>query len=149
MTSADVNTLSYQQLREFWAHPHKWKSEVTRAMPDGTNRVVLISSLKPTKAAGHPQVSWVKFGFGPRKPQLHALWWRWENRDDVAQTCPLIDESLHLSHVDSEEGSVNCVAESVQENESRKYCHLFRWYSIDPVYGRARCPHWENPCSGP
>lgn len=104
--------------------------------------------LKPTKKNGHPQVSYDKFGFGS-KPLVHALWWRWENRDDKAQTCPLIDLELDLSHVDGEEGSVNVIQEFRDMNESRKYCHMFEWYKVKDGEDRARCPHWEYPCSGP
>jgi hypothetical protein len=168
MSLDEVNTVSDEELQEFWNADHKWLSQVERTLPDGTKnhflsclmvllgsrRIVQLCSLKSTKPNGHPQVSVARFMMGrrifhERKPLVHALWWRWNNRDLTTGICPQIDLNLDLSHVDTDSTSLNCVQESHERNESRKYCKLFGWYKVAPGEGTCRCPHWESPCSGP
>jgi len=109
-----------------------------------------ICNLKPTKKKGgepkYPQFNIERFGF-PKDTKIlvHHLFWRYNN--DGA----LVDESpdMHISHLDEDRNYIECVQESVNMNESRKYCHLFGWYKAKEGEDRPRCPHWETPCTGP
>lgn len=74
---------------------------------------------------------------------MHALWYRLENQYAV------IPYGLELSHLDVDKKYIDCVLESTEMNNSRKYCHLFAWYKTKEGEDRPRCPHWENPCRGP
>ena len=142
-----LNNLSYAELESFWtkrlATTRFW--EVRRHTLVG-DRVILCTNLEPVKSGGKPQIY---FNGLTTKPLVHALWWRWENRNEEDQTCPLIDVTLHLSHIDCALDSVTTILESRDVNESRKYCALFNWFAPLPGEVRPRCPHWEIPCSGP
>ena len=80
---------------------------------------------------------------GSRKELVHLIWWRWQN------AYALIPEGLHISHLDQDQQVLHLTAETPFVNESRKACHLMKWYNIDPLRGFPRCPHWECPCTGP
>lgn len=77
------------------------------------------------------------------KVLVHHIYWRYKNEYKS------LPKDLPISHLDAEPEVLNLLAESVQMNESRKYCHLFGWYKAQPDEDRPRCPHWENPCAGP
>jgi hypothetical protein len=47
-----------------------------------------------------------------------------------------------LSHLDAKPEYIRCVQESRNNNESRKYCHLNKWYKVKKGEDRPRCPHW-------
>jgi len=97
------------------------------------------SLYKTTGPAKHGQI-YVDKGF---KVLIHHIYWRMMN--DYA----LIPADLHISHRDAEPEVMNLIAETVDMNESRKYCHKFGWYKVLPGADRPRCPHWEAPCTGP
>jgi hypothetical protein len=109
-----------------------------------------VCNLTPTKTAKgepkYPQFDITKFGF-PKgtKVLVHHLYWRYRNNGIQ------VDEStnMHISHLDADPTYIECVQESVEMNESRKYCHLFEWYKTKEGEDRPRCPHWEAPCTGP
>lgn len=90
----------------------------------------------------HGQVDLGPIGL-KKKALVHLIFWRFQN--DFKQ----IPEKEHISHVDAEPEVLHLVSESPQMNESRKYCHLFKWYKTLPGEPRPRCPHWECPCTGP
>lgn len=86
---------------------------------------------------------WLKRSAGmPNKVLLHLVVWRQANDYD------LLDSSLEISHCDADHNVLNLIAESHDENESRKYCHLFGWYAVLPGETEPRCPHREWPCTG-
>lgn len=88
----------------------------------------------------YPQLDMKRFTGGRvGKVLVHHLVWRVQNH-----FLP-IPEDLQVSHLDSEHGYVSCTVETPSQNESRKYCHLFQWFS--PLNGElhARCPHLEFP----
>ena len=89
-----------------------------------------------------PQKDLTRFGFR-HKVLVHHIWWRYEN------SFAPIPDGLDISHLDADHQVLRLVAESRDVNESRKYCHLFKWYKPLPGEPRPRCPHWNNPCSGP
>jgi hypothetical protein len=106
-----------------------------------------MTDLRPTKTKKgypkYPQVDITRFNVGVEgKVLVHHLYFRYVYEE-------LIDQTLHISHLDSDPRVVECVQESKDMNESRKYCHLFSWYKALDGEDRPRCPHWENPCSGP
>lgn len=90
----------------------------------------------------YPQIDLNRFGI-PGKQLVHLIYWRWINEGEK------INDELTISHCDADHTVLHLVQESVQFNESRKHCHLLKWWKAHPGEGRARCPHWENPCSGP
>lgn len=115
----------------------------------------VICNLAPTRNKKgeykYPQVSITKW-CGEKKPKVlvHAVWWRYIN--DFKK----IDPDLELSHLDVNPRYIDTVQETAEMNESRKYCHLFKWYTQLPnddfplFYEESpRCPHKENPCTGP
>jgi hypothetical protein len=95
----------------------------------------------------HAQIDLSRFQFGNpfdgKKALVHLVWWRWVNHNEP------IAIGSHISHLDKDGDYLECVQESKDMNESRKYCHLFGWYKPTNGEDRARCPHWENPCKGP
>jgi hypothetical protein len=94
----------------------------------------------------HPQCTIPKH-LSPEKKQnkqlVHLLYYRKFNKGAPIPT------DLHISHLDADQQVLNLTAESRDVNESRKYCHLFGWYKTLPGEDRPRCPHWEDPCTGP
>jgi hypothetical protein len=82
---------------------------------------------------------------GLGKVLVHTIWWRFMNNYDLIPT----DGSRELSHLDTKSKFIMCVLESHDLNESRKACHKFGWYKQLIGEDRARCPHWEHPCTGP
>jgi hypothetical protein len=77
------------------------------------------------------------------KVLVHHVYWRYKNNYET------LPKGLHISHLDAEPEVQHLTAESREMNESRKYCHLFGWYKRLPNEDKIRCPHWENPCTGP
>jgi hypothetical protein len=106
----------------------------------------LVCNLKPNKPGGYPQVDCklVTRGRVTTKVLVHHIVWRHRTQLDI-DSSPL----LHISHLDADKAYVEAVQESAAMNESRKYCHLFGWYARLKGDDRARCPHFEHPCSGP
>ncbi len=104
-------------------------------------------NLKPTKTAKgepkYPQIDLNRFKKGLGKQLAHLIWWRYENRG------ALINSDLTISHCDANHQLLHLVQESRDANESRKYCHLFKWYKTKEGEDKPRCPHWEHPCTGP
>jgi hypothetical protein len=94
-----------------------------------------------TGPAKHGQVDCRRVGFNG-KILVHHIYWRYKN------AFQLIDTTLHISHRDAEAEVLHLIAESRELNESRKYCHMFKWYKTRVGEQRPRCPHWEHPCSG-
>lgn len=78
-----------------------------------------------------------------RKELVHLIWWRYTN-----DFKPL-PAGEHISHLDKDQQVLNLLSESPEINESRKHCHANGWWRVDPMRGVPRCPHWENPCTGP
>jgi hypothetical protein len=108
----------------------------------------IICNLAPTrnKKGGYkyPQIDITKWWGGRKgKVLVHAVWWRYLNRYQK------IDPNMELSHLDANPKYIETVLETVEMNESRKFCHYFKWYLKIPGEDRPRCPHWENPCNGP
>jgi len=94
----------------------------------------------------YPQVDIKRFKFAvTQKVLVHQLFWRFQNDGALIDLSP----DMHISHLDKDKTYIECVQESKDMNESRKYCHLFGWYKLKPGEARARCPHWEKPCTGP
>jgi hypothetical protein len=93
----------------------------------------------------YPQLDLNRFEFPgiTGKHLVHLIWWRWENNGAN------IADGSHISHVDKEPGYLALTQESVEMNESRKYCHRFGWYKKKQGEDRPRCPHWDKPCTGP
>jgi hypothetical protein len=91
----------------------------------------------------YAQVDTKKFTDNAKKVLVHHLWWRYKN------DYQLIDPDQTISHRDADNRVLNLVQESYEMNESRKYCHLFKWYKPLPGEDKARCPHLETPCTGP
>lgn len=100
--------------------------------------------LKPTKVNGHPQATvskalmgkldfdpWANTKRGQVKVLRHLVVWRYLNGG------ALLPDDLQISHVDADHTVLNLVAESRTLNESRKYCHLYRW----------NCPHSYYECT--
>lgn len=77
---------------------------------------------------------------------VHVLWWRYING---GRKVPLDLDNCELSHLDSNPRYITTILESHDLNESRKYCHKFKWYRTLPGEERPRCPHREYPCTGP
>ena len=105
-------------------------------------------NLAPTKKKNgepkYPQLDLTRFQFPgiTGKVLVHLVWWRWENEAQI-------DPGMHISHLDVEAGYLRLTQEIVEMNESRKYCRFFGWYKVLPGETTPRCPHKENPCSGP
>lgn len=107
--------------------------------------------LAPTKDAKgnpkHPQCTITRFAPLPdnrqHKALVHLIWWRWEHGG--AQ----IPEDLHISHLDADQQVLHLTAERREVNESRKWCHHFGWFRTMPGEDAPRCPHKEQPCTGP
>lgn len=78
-----------------------------------------------------------------RKELVHLIYWRQKN------AYALIPSDAHISHLDADHKILHLTSESAALNESRKHCHAFGWWRVDPLQGRPRCPHWEVPCTGP
>lgn len=74
---------------------------------------------------------------------VHLLWWRYENLGK------LVDPDQTISHLDVDRTILRLVQEPRELNESRKYCHLYKWYRPLPGEIQSRCPHKQNPCTGP
>jgi len=86
----------------------------------------------------YPQVDITKFHFAVTgKVLVHHLFWRFQNNGALMDLAP----DMHISHLDKDKKYIECVQESKDMNESRKYCHLFSWYKVKAGEGRARCPH--------
>jgi hypothetical protein len=107
-------------------------------------------NLKPTKGKDgkdkYPQMDITRFNLKVTgKLLVHHMFWRYQNNGALIN----LDPQMHISHIDKDKSYIESVQESVDMNESRKYCHLFGWYKVKPGDERARCPHWENPCTGP
>ena len=105
-------------------------------------------NLKTTKTAKgdpkYPQIDLKPLPCSLQNKQLvHLIYWRFINNG------ALIDPDLTISHLDKDPTILDLRQESWAMNESRKYCHMFGWYKTLPHEERARCPHWENPCTGP
>jgi hypothetical protein len=100
------------------------------------------SMYKTTGPNKHGQVDLAPVG-RRGKALVHHIYWRYKNGYR-----PLPDD-LPISHLDAEPEVLHLTAESVQMNESRKYCHLFKWYKAKPGEDHPRCPHREEPCTGP
>jgi len=108
-------------------------------------------SLAATKDAKgnpkHPQCTITKHAPLPEGQQhkqlVHLIWYRYVNEG------AMIPDDQHISHLDADQQVLHLTAETRELNESRKYCHLFGWYKNLPGEDRPRCPHWENPCTGP
>lgn len=83
-----------------------------------------------------------QFHAGIGKVLVHHLVWR-------HRTGALVDPLSHISHIDADKRYVECVQESREMNESRKFCHLFGWYATLTGEETPRCPHRERPCTGP
>jgi hypothetical protein len=79
----------------------------------------------------------------PQKALVHHIVWRYTHDYDF------IAPDQHISHRDADKQVQNLTQESVEENESRKWCHYFGWYQCAPNEKYPRCPHWEEPCTGP
>jgi hypothetical protein len=93
-----------------------------------------------------PSIAGVKT-IGPGvKVCVHHIWWRYIHRGYLI---PSESEGLSISHRDADIRVLNLVLETRDENESRKYCHKYNWYVRREGEDRARCPHWERPCTGP
>jgi len=72
----------------------------------------------------------------------HLVVWRYLN-DYV-----LIPDGLQISHCDHDTTILNLVAESRDLNESRKYCHKYKWYMKTDSNTTILCPHRSyHPCS--
>lgn len=102
--------------------------------------------LKRTTGRGHRgyhQIDCNRWVPGAGKQLVHAIVWRWRHPGR------LIPLGMELSHLDADPDYVETRLETHDENESRKYCHLFGWYKPLPGENKARCPHWEQPCRGP
>ena len=105
------------------------------------------TDLKPTKTKKgnpkYPQYDISHYHFDVTgKVLVHHLYFRYVTEQ-------IIDSRLHISHLDLDPTVVECVQESKEMNESRKYCHQFGWYKRLPGENRRRCPHWDHRCSGP
>jgi hypothetical protein len=110
--------------------------------------------LVPTKKYGHPQVTiprklkekldlnyWDN-DIDQFKVLRHLVVWRYLN--DYA----LIPDKLQISHCDHDPMILNLVAESRDLNESRKYCHKYKWYMETDSSNTILCPHRSyHPCS--
>jgi len=101
--------------------------------------------LASTGKCKHAQYDLNRFHFDgiEGKQLVHLIYWRAENNG------ALIDPNMHISHLDANPDILRLVQETRDENESRKYCHLFGWYKRIKGEEIPRCPHRENPCSGP
>lgn len=73
------------------------------------------------------------------KVQVHRVVWRYRSRLPL----PAFDGegALPISHTARDARYLELIAESVELNESRKYCHLFGWFA------QGRCPHVYKPCT--
>jgi hypothetical protein len=99
--------------------------------------------LVPTKKDGHPQATIPRKLYknldawegseksGQIKVLRHLVVWRYMFKG------ALLPKNLDISHCDHDHTILNLVAESRDLNESRKYCHLFRW----------TCPHEYHKCT--
>lgn len=142
-----VNTISEEKLTEIITFM-KTKSFNGKKYIEKKERG-WVCNLVPTKKKNgdpkYPQFDISRFGF-PKgtKVLVHHLFWRFQNNS-------LVDESatMHISHLDADPIYIECTQETVDMNESRKYCHLFGWYKTKEGEDRPRCPHWEVPCTGP
>lgn len=116
---------------------------IERRSPDG--ETLWICNFKPNKAeGGHPQMQIPlnrEFPGEGKKVLVHHLWFRWKFG-------LIINPELHISHRDAE-NALLLIQESAALNESRKYCHAYRWYAPLPGEAAPRCPHRESPCTGP
>jgi len=106
-----------------------------------------LAATKTTKGDfKYPQIDLTRFQIPgvktKQKVLVHHLFWCYKFEE-------YIDANLHISHLDKECRYVECVQESKDLNESRKYCHKFGWYKKKEDEDRPRCPHWEQPCTGP
>jgi len=147
-----VNNLTLEQLQEVVDF---MKSETFSSGGIHQNYVVLLPNgkwkctLACTKSSKgepkYPQLDLHKFSWGVNlnKQLVHLIWWRWVNKG------ALLNERLTISHLDKDNTILHLTEESVELNESRKYCHLFGWYKPKPGEDKPRCPHWEVPCTGP
>lgn len=137
-----VNGLTVEQVKEMIGllKGGKYIKQVKRG-----DQVFDKSLYKPVGSNKHGQVD-VKPVLGTStKVLVHHLYWRYQNDFALVPS----DPRIHISHLDAEPEVMNLVAESRDMNESRKYCHKFKWYLQLPGEDRLRCPHWENPCTGP
>jgi hypothetical protein len=143
-----VNQLSYQQIEEIVVYMKTRNfdgySPYIEERPRGW-----FCNLQPTRSEKgklkYPQFDLTRFRFGNIKGKqlVHLIWWRFLNNGQ------LIDPELDISHLDAEAGYLSVVQETREMNESRKFCHLFCWYKVLPGEDVKRCPHRENPCTGP
>ena len=104
-------------------------------------------NLAPTRKQNggykYPQIDCNRWVPRAGKQLVHAIWWRYQNGGNT------VPAGTELSHIDRNPRYVECLAESHELNESRKYCHLFGWYKALPGEASPRCPHREHPCTGP
>ena len=100
----------------------------------------------PNKKGGYAQVditNYCKEGSGVTKKVLvHHIYWRYKN--DYQK----IASGKEISHLHADNTVLDLVEESWELNQSRKWCHFFKWYK--PLDGETtpRCPHKECPCKG-
>jgi len=106
----------------------------------------LVSTTTKKGEPKYPQIDISRFNFAVTgKVLVHHIFWRNNNNGALVD----LDPNMHISHIDKDKKYVNCVQETKDMNESRKFCHLFKWYKKKPGEERSRCPHWESPCTGP
>jgi hypothetical protein len=155
-----VNSLTMEQLTiiiDFLLQEKFKKKDTDEEIPymEVADRGFWRCNLAPTKDTKgnykYPQFCLKRFKFSniSGKQLVHLIVWRYQNKGQ------LIDSNLHISHCDADHSLLNLVQESPQMNESRKYCHLFGWYSKHRPEeqkngkGILVCPHYWHPCTGP
>jgi len=107
-------------------------------------------NLRPTRQSNgkpkYPQIDLNRFSSSWNKKLgkqlVHLIWWRAINQGLA------IRPDMAISHRHEDPSILCLVQESKEMNESRKYCHKFRWYKRLAEENQPRCPHWENPCLG-
>jgi hypothetical protein len=147
-----VNQLTRRQVKLICRHLQndtfkvRGKNERIKYLEFGLRGI--ICNLAPTRnrrgGYKYPQIDISRWTGRSGKVLVHAVWWRFVNN------YKLIDPNLELSHLDANPKYIDTVLESAEMNESRKSCHLFKWYLKTDENYRPLCPHRMNhPCTGP
>jgi hypothetical protein len=134
-----VNTFTFEQLNDIVL---RMKDKGQLIPERGMLRCTLATTKDTRNNEKYAQVDTTFIGVRG-KQLVHLICWRWYNNG------ALLDETKTISHIDADHKVMNLVEESWELNESRKYCHLFKWYKVLTGENRPRCPHWEIPCTGP
>jgi hypothetical protein len=147
-----VNQLSAAQIDEAWFFllGNTFGGEPYISEGNRGYKCNLVFTIDRAGNPKYPQFDLSRFGWPGIKFKVlvHHLYWRFENAHAV------IPVGVQISHLDQNKKYIHGVAETPAMNESRKYCHLFRWFDIQQLPGggfedNPRCPHWEAPCTGP